>query len=290
MAAPRPKSPPVDRIESAQAALVEANRQIAELTEQRNGALLKDETGRAIELGAQVAQLKLAARAHEDKIVLLRQQAAEEEKQRKAAERDAAISKIEVQIDARDKALEEVAAAIKQLASASERAIELNRDIVAAWTWHAHDLPPALLTPQATMTAISHESFRVSYHPRRYGGMDTDPLAGLSLPGSRSPRFEWAEHPERVRPLVDVKRDASAFAKEFLRTGRGSAGVAAPNGAPVQRTDAEARLVGLLKQQMELAEDVTPAGEKAYALIVSEIAKAQAEVTAEKQMEQQSAR
>jgi hypothetical protein len=91
-----------------------------------------------------------------------------------------------------------------------------------------------------------------------------------------------------------VVREATAFAKQFLRTGKGSAAVEAVsvpammNGG--QRTEAEQRLASLLKQQMELAEDVTPAGEKAYALIVSEIARVQAEVTAEKQMEAQHAR
>jgi hypothetical protein len=290
MAASRPKSAPVDRIESAQAALAEANRLIAELTEQRNGALLRDDTGAAIELGAKVAQLKLAARAHEDKITLLREQAAEEERARKAKEREAQIERISAQIDERDKALQEVATAIKQLATASERAIELNREVVSAWTWLPHDLPPALLTPSAIMSSIGHEFFRTSYHPRRYGGMDLDPLAGLSLPGSRSPRFEWAEHPERVRPLVDVVRDASAFAKEFLRTGKGSAGVVAPHGEPVQRTDAEVRLGSLLKRQAELAEDMSPQGEISYRAVVEQIAQVQAEITATKQMEAQHAR
>src|SRR6516225_5150085 len=78
-----------DRIESTQAALEAANRQLAELTERRNQCLLKDEdTAAAIDLGIKIANLKNAARAHEDRIQLLREQAAEEERARKAKDRE----------------------------------------------------------------------------------------------------------------------------------------------------------------------------------------------------------
>src|SRR5262249_55303729 len=153
-------------------------------------------------------------RAHEDKIGLLREEAAREEKARREEKRAALVGKIEAKIDQRDKALQEVATAIKQLATASERAIELNREVVSSWTWAPHDLPAALLTPPAIMTAISHEAYRLSYHPRRYGGADTDPLAGVMLPGSRCPRLELMEMPEKTRPMVDVVRDATTFAKQ----------------------------------------------------------------------------
>jgi hypothetical protein len=100
------------------------------------------------------------------------------------------------------------------------------------------------------------------------------------------------EAPQRTRPLLDVVRDASALAKQFLRTGKSSAGampetdtVPVMNGG--QRTDAEQRLASLLKRQVEIAEDVTPAGDAAYQRIVSEIAQVQAEITATKQMEAQ---
>jgi hypothetical protein len=122
------------------------------------------------------------------------------------------------------------------------------------------------------------------------------------LPGARSPTLQLLENPQGVRSMVDIVREASAFAKKFLRTGKGSADgvdniniMPAPesaatlsatdnvNGGAVQRSDAEQRLASLLKQQAKLAEDVSEQGEKAYLLVVSEIAKAQAEVTAEQQ-------
>jgi hypothetical protein len=296
MAAPARKSA-TGRIDAAQAALEQTNRELAELTEKRNAALLRDDNAAAIELGVQIANLKLAARAHEDKIGLLREEVAREEQARREKEREAQIGRIEAKLVQRDKAMNEVAAAIKQLASASEQAIKLSREIASAWSWPPHDLVPALLSPPSIMTSISHESYRLSYHPRRYGGMDTDPLAGIMLPGSKCPRLEWMELPERTRPLLEVVRDASEFAKRFLRTGKGSAAVeatAAPavpatngQGEAPPRSEAEQRLGALLKQMAELAEDMSPQGEQEYARVVSEIAQVQSEITATKQMESQ---
>jgi hypothetical protein len=317
---PAPKEPApssaTDRLASTQAALAQANARIAELDAQRNAALLKDEDATAVKLGTEIDALKQAARAHSDKIALLKEQAAEEERARRAREREELIERIEKKLVQRDAAMEGVAAAIKQLASASERAITLGREIIAAWTWAPHDLPPALLTPAAIMTTISHESFRVSYHAKKYGGADVDVLAGHSLPGSRSPTWQLAEDPSRVRPMIDVVRDATEFAKTFLRTGKGSAAVvndanlsgatgqieASTNGQsePPQirggdaqvphgsmRSDAEQRLSDLLVQMHKLAQDGSQEGERRYLEVVSQVAQVQAEVSAQQQVEQQ---
>jgi hypothetical protein len=295
-----------DRLAAAQAALAQATARIAELTEQRNASLLaSDDDTTAIKLGAEIDALRQAARAHADKIELLKVEVAAAERARREEEREALIGRIEAKIKQRDAALEGAATAIKQLANASERAIKLNSEIVAQWTWPNHDLPPALLTPSSIMTAIAHECFRTSYHPRRYGGADRDPLAGISLPLSRAPTLQLLEDPARVRPMVDVVADASAFAKQFLRTGKGSAGVPTPNleaatnggvsinhtviAAP-QRSDAEQRLSDLLKQMSKLAEDGSPEGERRYLEVVSQVAQVQAEITAQQQVEAQHGR
>jgi hypothetical protein len=293
-----------DRLASAQAVLAETDHKLAELNARRNECLLKDDIAGAIDLGVQITNLKLTAEAHADRIAQLREKVAEEEQERQAQEREALIKRIEAKFEQRDKSLKQVAAAIEQLAVASERAMKLGREIAGLWSWQPHDLPPALLSPPSIMTAISHESFRVSYHARRYGGQDSDPLAGIMLPGSRAPTLQLLENPSGVRPMVDVVAVGTAFAKEFLRTGRGSASMngvqqqqtvadsleaPAPSGdAPVQHTtEATARLAFLLRQQATLAEDVSPQGEEAYARCVAEIVKAQAVVAAEQRVETQ---
>jgi hypothetical protein len=216
-----------DRLASVRAALDATTRKISELDQARNERLLADDNEGAIKLGIEIASLRLSARADVDKIALLREKAAEEERARRAQERQALIERIEKKIAQRDAAMEGVAAAIKQLASASERAIILGREIIDAWSWPNHDLVPALLTPSSIMTAIAHECFRTSHHPRRFGGADTDPLAGISLPLSRAPTLQLLEDPSRVRSMEDVVGEASAFARRFLKTGVGSAGVQA---------------------------------------------------------------
>jgi hypothetical protein len=304
VSSPTPPSA-TDRLAAAQAALEETDRKIVELDRRRNEFLLADNNAEAIKTGIEITNLKLEARAHADKLALLREKAAEEEQARRAQEKAILVEKIETKLAQRDKAMDDVAAAIKQLATASEKAINIGCDIIAAWSWPSHDLPPALLTVQSVMTAISHELFKASHHPRRYGGADTDPLAGHSLPGSRSPTLQLAEDPMRVRPMADVVADASAFAKQFLHTGKSSSAGApdqkdAPhgqmrvadaqpkqaviNGEALQRTDAEQRLSDLRVQMAKLAEDVTPAGEAEYLRVVAEMAKVDAEVRAEQKV------
>jgi hypothetical protein len=277
MAAPARKPEPAppsasDRLASAQAALEETNRKLAELDQRRNECLLADDNEGAIKHGIAITSLKLEARAHADKIELLRGLVEKEAAEIRAKDREALVGKLEAKLAQRDKAMADVGAAIKQLASASERAIKLGREVIDAWpSWPMHDLPPALLTPAAILSVISHELFRASHHPRRYGGADTDPLAGHELPGSRPPTLQLAEDPARVRSLNDVVRDASEFARRFLHTGKGSAG--GPNGPPMtatnggdfgsgasepQRTDAERRRGELWRQLDDPALDDNP--------------------------------
>jgi hypothetical protein len=307
MAAPtrkpeEPTSPSAtDRLATVQAELARANARIAELDQPRNAALLADNNADAIALGIEITNLKLEVRAHEDKLNLLRSLAEKEAAERRAQERQAQVEAIEEKLSARDAAMQQVAAAIKQLAAAAERAININREIIAAWTWHAHDLAPALLTPQAITTAISHEEHRVSYHARRYGGLDVDdPLAGHRLPGARSPTLQLLENPQGVKPLLDVVRNASEFASRFLRTGKGSADnkdvqpqvvtEAAPvqvtngSGEAVPRSPSQRRLSELLLQMSKLSEDTSVQGEQAYLDVVRQVAQLQTEVTAEQQI------
>jgi hypothetical protein len=285
-----------ERLASAQAAVEESIDKLCRLNARRNEYLLKDNDAEAAKLAAEIQELQQLADGHRDKVALLKQAAAEEERARRAKEQAALVGRIEAKLELRDKAMDEVAAAVKQLTVASDKAIKLGREIVAAWSWQPHDLSVALLTPPSVLTAISHESYRVSYHPRRFGGMDTDPLAGHMLPGSRCPRLEWMENPARTRPMVDVVRDASEFARQFLRTGKGSATAGTVQHQPIaddapaptnggeapQRTDAEVRLAFLLKKQSELAED--PAREAEYHDVVAAIARAQEEVAGEQRI------
>ena len=88
---------------------------------------MRDDTGAAIELGAQLATLKLTARAHEDRIQLLRNQAAEEERKARAKERQSRIEGIEKKLAERDAAGADLATAISKADAAFRKLMSVSR-------------------------------------------------------------------------------------------------------------------------------------------------------------------
>jgi hypothetical protein len=282
-----------NRLETARADHAATSSKLNELESARAAALLADQDGEAANLAADIEQHRRLLLGFQDKAKLLQEQVEKEAQARRAKEQAALIERIEKKLEQRDEAMKDVAGAIKQLATASERAINLSREVIAAWSWAPHDLPAALLTPPSITTAISHESYRVSYHPRRYGGMDTDVLAGHMLPGARAPRLEWVEIPERTRPMIDVVADASAFARQFMRTGKSSSTVETVSvpvtngqGEAPQRSEAQTKLASLLRQQAALADDPN-IDETKYKQLIDQIVQAQTLVDDEKRMETQ---
>jgi hypothetical protein len=280
------------RLASAQAALEDANRKLAGLNEKRNQCLLGDDNAGAIALAGEMANLKLAARAEEDRIALLRAQAAEEEKARKVREREGLIKQIEEKLAARDAAGADLADAAAKMNRSFFRMIDLGREVQGLWNWPPSDLAPILAIPPAISAALCHELYRISAHPKLLGGQVEKPNAGLSLPGSKVPRFELTHLPEKITPLASVLQEATAYALGIMRgqkLGAPAAGaVSAPlviNGSTVPRSESEQRLASLLKRMNELAED--PARESEYNEVVAAITLVQDELTATKQMESQ---
>ena len=83
--------------------------------------------------------------------------------------------------------------------------------------------------------------------------------------------------PSAIKPFADTLKEASAFAVDAmgtkldpLRALNVGEAVASVDG---ERTSAEQRLAALLKQQAELANDITPEGEAKYMAVVAELAK-----------------
>jgi hypothetical protein len=308
----RKQTPPsaASRIEAAQAALEETNRKLAELNEQRNAALLRDDNGAAVAFGIELANLRLAARADEDKIGLLREAAAREEQARRAKEKEALIGKIEKLLAGRDAAGRELADAVAAADRAFRKLIDIGVEVQNMWSWPASDVPAILLSPAAIAHALSGEMYRIGARPK-VGGGQVEPHgvhAGVDFPGSRVPRFELTHLPEKIPPLTAVLQQASAHASNIMRGVRPSAEVEVPhvaarheeqirggaaqvgssapappdNGNAVPLTTAQERLAGLLKRQAELAED--PAHESEYFDAVAAVAVAQAELDAEQRV------
>jgi hypothetical protein len=280
------------RLESATAALADTNRRISETVEKRNAALLKDHDQEAIRLGGEIDALHQTAKAHEDKIRLLRAAAAEEERERKAREREGLINRIEVKLQLRDRHGAELATAVAAADKAFRKLIDVGVEIQAAWPWQASDIPACLLSHTAITHALTAELYKVGGRPMLGGGQVEGKHAGIHFPGARCPRHELVHMPEKISPLPDVLKQASEFASAIMRGKVPSApdAIAVPvtnGGENVQRTQAQQRLSDLLVKQSTLAEDVSPQGEAAYRAHMELVRQAQDAVAAEQRTETQ---
>jgi len=286
----RPKAAS-SRLEAAQAALDEANHQLANLETKRNALLLKDDDAAAAKLANEIKQQRELADGYADKIKLLQAEAEREANARRTREQEALIGRVEKKFAERDRIGAELADLIPQLNTRFRRMIELGREIAAAWPWPVGDALSLAIGRDQITNAISHELFRQTATPMLGGGMDVGrPNAGLRFPGSKSPSFAEINLPESVMPLTDVLRLASEHGSNVMRGRTTVAAVSVPgptNGHASERprSPATIRLAELLKRQAELAAlpTMTASDDMAYAEVVQQISIAQSELEAEKQ-------
>jgi hypothetical protein len=305
------------RLEAAEAAIQEGNRRLAELSQRRNECLLRDRDSEAAALALEIQEAQRLVQGHTDKVALLRAEAEREANEKRIRENEAQNKRIDALFDLRDEDIAKLAALEEQRATLWRRVLDANRRIVAAHSWSAADLSACMLIPLAVGSALSFESYRQSYTPRKFGGQVEASGAGQSLPGSRVPRVEWREQPSLIRPMKDVFRDAGEHGKRRLR-GQGSAAAplegvqhqpaadsararvqaaAVTNGgdAPVTNghgerpphTTAQEWLVLLWQEQEKLAKDTSPQGDLAYKAHMEKVTQAQDAVDAEKRVAQQ---
>jgi hypothetical protein len=276
-----------NRLEVARAELAATNRQIAEIEAERNKALLADDDRTAVKLAGQADELRRLAHGHEDKIKLLEVEAEREANERRVREKEGLILRIEKKLAERDAAAAELQAAIEAADRAFRKMITLARDCRAAWPWAPSDLPPLLLGEAAIVAAVKHDLFRAGARPLLGGGQDK-PGAGLSFPGGQAPRLELVGMPDRVTPLADVAREATALARKIMRSGKSTGGATVVAGfvdgvppalmkEPPPLSPQQQQLAQLLAEQERLANDFTPAGEAAYDAVVKKISALQAE-------------
>jgi hypothetical protein len=286
------------RAEAAAAALAETNSRLVVLREQRNKLLLEDNDTEAAKLAVEIGEQERLAVGFADKERLLREQDAREAHEKRLRENEAKNKRIDALFDLRDEDVAKLAALEKQRVTVWRRVLNTNRKIVAAHSWTTSDLSACLLAPLAFNTALAHESFRLSHTPLRYGGEVEAPDAGQSLPGSRVPRHDWRDQPERIPPMKDAFAAAGEYGKQALRDKRPTAPVDVPvlvtatngdagagatpvtnGGEPAQRSEAEQRKIALEKQMEELAKD--PAREAEYNDVVRALEQVHAVLTAE---------
>jgi hypothetical protein len=308
-----------NRLAASQAELAATDRQIVELGEKRNNALLRDDDAAASKLLVELERIQRLARGHADKIALLTSAAEREAQERRVKEKSALIGRVEAKLAARDKVAAELAAAIKLSDELFRRWIDVADEVQTAWPWQAHDLAPTLLGTASILEALQFEIHRVGSRPALLGGQK-EPHgrhAGWGYPGGRSPRIELAGRPDQIPPLVDAVAVATRLASDIMRkgistsnltdadrpapvvsAGNGAAAAAVepaaaapqPNGNPLdstgaafrERSPAEAQLGALLAEMARLADDVSPEGERRYVEVSNRVAEAQDALNREK--------
>jgi hypothetical protein len=254
---------------------------------------LADDDTKAAQLDAEIEQQRRLARGFSDKIGLLQEQAAAEEQARKVKERAELIGRVEQLLAKRDVAAGKLAAAIKQSDDAFREMLDHGQAVIAAWPWASHDIDAIVLSPRAVTIVTQHEIYKTAARPRSFGGMDK-PGDGIDYPGGACPDHRLRNLREQIKPLVGVCAAGSALASSIMRTGRSTShveqtAIAVPTngqGEQPQRSEAQAKLASLLKQQAALADDPN-IDETKYAQLIDQIVRAQTLVDAEKRMEQQ---
>jgi hypothetical protein len=276
------------RLEQAKAAHAEAKLKIGELEAARNDALLADRDDDAARLDAELETLQRLLRGYRDKIGLLEFEAEREEAADRVRHHEAHIQQVEKLGDNLIAAGVKLAEATAVIVVAYRAAIAAAERRAAAWPWAPQDQSAAMLTAQSIHDALAHEFFRTSRVPF-LGGKPGEKIVP-SLPGAACSRMtDWLNLPERETPLVDAFKESAAYASRRMRetaaqpmplaaNGKGATPPPAPaaiEAPPVPPLAEPGELSGLLARQAELANDITPEGEKAYQKIVARIAQLQ---------------
>ena len=267
-------------IREVEAELADTIARIEQLDRKRAAALIADDSAALDVIEVTQARLQKAARRARERLRLLQQQAEQEEQaavqKRRAALRERFAKKLaEADADA-----VELQTALAQVVRLYRRIIEVRESARAAWPISdAHHnaavgaIEGACLSGSAVRALLSYEFYRVSADPF-LGGVPGE-RRQQSLPGATSPRLDQQLMLSAIKPFADALKQASAFAVEAmgtkldpLRALNVGEAVASVDG---ERTPAEQRLSALLKQQAELANDVTPAGEAKYMAVVAEL-------------------
>jgi hypothetical protein len=270
------------RLDAARVEHAATLHQIEEAEAARNSALLADDDALARKVAVRIDGLRQLARDRADKVALLEEQAEKESIAQRAKEKAGLISRIEDRLARRNEAVADLQRLLGEARVALRNVAELSNQIDAAWPWQGHDRQALILPVEYIITATRHEIFRTS---EPSGSLRTAP----NLPGGKSPALTLINQPEKVPELTAVFREAAELASSIMKTGKSTSGkihegipdVFLKEKPPL--SSQEQKLSELLRRQAQLANDMSPSGEKAYSACVGEIAVLQGEIEAAKQ-------
>jgi hypothetical protein len=277
----------VTRLEAARAALAEINGKLAELSRTRKERLIAGDAPKQLAaIDNQIADLQRAAQIESDRIALLEAQAAREQCEAAAKQRSGLTDRFAGVLEEADGLAEELQNDLAAVERKFRKIIELRERARHAWPLGDSSLNAAAETPEgaalsgaAVYALLKHELYRIGARP--FLGGRPGAKAEVAFPGGACPKIEWTMTPEKITPLADVLRRASAFAVEAMRGKLDPLAALPPSQTvPANGSEAQARLSRLLNEQARLATDVTPEGEQRYEQVVAQVAALQAEITA----------
>lgn len=287
---PADAATPLDR---ARAALAETNARLATLAQDRRARLLADDDAAVAEIDREVETLNRSARLLTDKLAVLEEDAQRQGAERRAAEREARLAAADAKFAEGDRIGEELEASIARTVELFKQLIAVRTEAFTASGLALGDAGVALASGPAIKIAVAHQLYKVGTTPMLHGRAGE--IVPTAFPGGQAPTIEMRGLPERIVPLSELLRTASAWASDRMR-GRSpavpaAAHVVATSASAIEsiqsltepvraqpRSEAEQRLAGLLSQMARLA--MAPNSDEEYADVVRQVAATQGEIAA----------
>jgi hypothetical protein len=263
------------KVRDAHAAILS---QIADKEAARNAALLAgDEAAAVAKIDAEIAGLRHADRTEADRIKLLEKEAEKKEGLARAKRQAELIGCVKAKIAEADAIGAEAQAVADKLIKLCFRECELRLAVLPMWAWNNSDRGAIGLSGVAVKERYMRYFYKAGTVINRLGGLPVD-RAVPSFPGRLEPRFELKLQPKKIPSMIDDMGERSAYASKVLDAGKRGPmrAVATP-----KSTVAEGKLEELLKQQAELANDISEEGEKRYRAVVQQITALSYEIATE---------
>jgi hypothetical protein len=277
------KTNTVSSLDRARADLAAVEGDLAAMQAKRQARLLAGDTASAIsKIDLELEALQQAARTERDRILALTEQQKAEEAAAAEQAKAEHIEKTEQIFERRNEKADKLEKLFAEARDVLRSMAADNAEIDAAWRFEYHDRTPLILPTEHLIEAVRFHLFRLSTPPvtGKAGAAGT----ACDLPGGKNPKpLTWSGQPEKAPSISSAMREAARLGSEIMRTGKSTSGQVSASGALIDGVPAfmlreppplspdQQRLQQLLRQQAELALDVSEAGEAKYQQVIEEM-------------------
>lgn len=209
----------------ARAAHITSTERIAVLEAERQQKLLADDDAALDALDAELETVRKAARRQAERIKLLEGQAEREEAVALEARRENLLDRVEKILNDADTTADELQKTLARADRLFRKVIKLRQEAAVALPLTGDPDVGAVavnwqgwaLSAGAVLVLLKFELYRIGARPVQTGGAPAGYGTEVSFPGGLSPRIDLQLQPEKIKPLADALREASAFAIQQMR-------------------------------------------------------------------------